>query len=117
MEILRKMEVTNYVQGVKEGPSGTWSLTDCSPRGTHGNYVNGKKEGTWFQLFSFGHEGYASDTYVNDKRQGPHSEWNEDGSPKGCHGEYANDKQVGMWTCYKYDGTTYTETYVEGVKQ
>ena len=60
---------------------------------------------------------FQKTTFLDDIAQGPHSEWNTDGTARGCHGDYVSNKQVGIWTCYKSDGTTYTETYVDGVKQ
>jgi hypothetical protein len=110
----------HYTDGILDGASGSWapSYLGCRPVDYHGTFVKGKKEGVWLWIHEYyWQDNYDTRTFVNDVRQGPHGEWKADGSPRGCHGNYANDKQVGVWTCYKDDGTTYTETYVDGVKQ
>jgi antitoxin component YwqK of YwqJK toxin-antitoxin module len=141
-----RFQTFTYVNGTRQGPAGQWNA-DGTARGCHGNYVNdqqdgmwycydhegkpngwsgkylnGKRDGLWVEVDyfegSFDRDGrFQTFTYVNGTRQGPAGQWNADGTARGCHGNFANDKQVGVWTCYKDDGTTYTETYVEGVKQ
>jgi len=120
--------IHTYVNGVLNGYTGAWKIADCTPIGFylpnnnycgHGNYVNGKKEGVWTE-FDKGYPyyaAYAKATYVNDVLHGSYSEWSLEGKPTGCNGNYVNGLQNGVWTCYNSDGTTYTETWVNGVLQ
>ncbi len=134
-----RFKTDTFVDEIAQGPHGEWN-PDGTARGCQGNYVNnqpdgmwycydykskpyrwsgkytkGKKDGLWIEV---GHGGeFQKTTFLDDIAQGPHSEWNADGTARGCHGDYVSNKQVGVWTCYKSDGTTYTETYVDGVKQ
>jgi hypothetical protein len=134
-------QTTTYVNDIKQGPHGEWNADGTArrchgnyvndlpdgmwycydyegkPSGWSGKYVNGKKDGVWFGVMPYDDGNFDSITYANDVKQGPFGQWKADGTARGCHGNYANDKKIGVWTCYKYDGTTYTETYVEGVKQ
>jgi len=105
-----------YSDGILNGYSGWWKA-DCSPKYSHGNYVNGRKNGVWTYFSSYTNDNdFWQETYSDGILNGYSGWWKADGSPTYDHGNYVNGKSDGIWTrIYSSDGSFSQSTYTSGV--
>jgi antitoxin component YwqK of YwqJK toxin-antitoxin module len=97
--------------GILNGYEGHWKA-NCSPIGWHGNFINGKRDGVWIQVFD---SGFDQNTYANDILNGYSGSWKADGSPISWHGNYDNGKLQGIWTQVHDNGGFDQNTYANSI--
>lgn len=96
----------HYIQGVKEGKSYVYSLSDYSLYQIV-EYKNDKKHGL---LQTYSPEGYveSESLYSNGKRDGVYKKFFKNGKIK-ISGTYQNSKKSGKWIYYNSDGSIQRE--------
>ncbi len=81
---------------------GRWSLLDTKGFTLSGDYVNGKREGTWTAWYPNG-DVFQKVDFVRDKKHGTWIQWGPDGRKKFEH-QYRDDRLDGTSTVYNADG-------------
>ncbi len=108
-----------YSLGILNGYSGWWKA-DGSPKGSHGNYINGREDGVWITIdpiwTSYGDGSFREDTYVNGILNGYSGYWTVDCKPIGWHGNYINGEKEGIWLNINSDDSYDKYTYTNGVR-
>lgn len=98
---------THYVNGIKEGKSYVYSLSDNSLYQIV-EYKNNKKHGL---LQTYSPEGHvdSESIYINGKRDGVYKKFFKNGKLK-ISGAYTQSKKSGKWIYYNNDGSVKRET-------
>jgi antitoxin component YwqK of YwqJK toxin-antitoxin module len=99
-----------YVEGLKEGP---WSL-QINDHMEEGTYFEGLKTGLWRHYYLLDKVLSFEGSYENDKENGEHSYYFDDGRLK-RRGQYLFGDREGVWEFFNKDGSrTLTIEYERG---
>jgi antitoxin component YwqK of YwqJK toxin-antitoxin module len=99
-----------YVEGLKEGP---WSL-QINDHMEEGAYFEGLKTGLWRHYYLLDKVLSFEGSYENDKENGEHSYYFDDGRLK-RRGQYLFGDREGVWEFFNKDGSrTLTIEYERG---
>lgn len=91
----------NFINGKREK---TWfKYYENGQLNYKGDYKNGKQEGTWVDYSEHGQIKYKID-YKNGKKEGPSVFYRDDGQLR-AKGDFRDNKKEGTWVFYKDDGT------------